>query len=127
MLLANMRERASEYLQNPINDAVITVPVHFDQNQIQATIRAAQSAGLDVMQIVNEPIAAAIAYGLDELYEKTNRNILVFDLGGSTLDVSLLDMNDGYFTVKGNGGDLHLGGEDFDDEILSYALDNFKQ
>ena len=127
MLLSNMKQRADEFLQKQITDIVITVPAYFNQNQRQSTKDAAQIAGLNVMRIVNEPTAAALAYGFERKDEKTQRNILIYDLGGGTFDVTLLEINDGIFTVKATNGDCHLGGEDFDDEILNYALDKFKE
>merc|ERR1711944_215464 len=115
MVLAKMREIAETYLGKPVNSAVVTVPAYFNDAQRQATKDAGIIAGLDVKRIINEPTAAAIAYGLEKAKASSvEKNILVFDLGGGTFDVSILSMEDGVFEVKATAGDTHLGGEDFD-------------
>ncbi|KAM5556357.1 heat shock cognate 70 kDa protein-like [Rosa sericea] len=128
MVLAKMREIAEAYLGSTVKNAVITVPAYFNNSQRVATKRAGISAGLNVMRIINEPTAAAIAYGLDKKagwYSK--RNVLIFDLGGGTLDVSLLTIGDGVFEVKATAGDTHLGGEDFDTKMVNYCVEEFKR
>ena len=112
MVLVKMKEIAESYLGKTVTKAVVTVPAYFNDAQRQATKDAGKIAGLDVMRIINEPTAASIAYGL----EKTGgeRNVLIFDLGGGTFDVSLLTIDEGIFEVKATNGDTHLGGEDFD-------------
>ncbi|XP_061995570.1 heat shock cognate 70 kDa protein-like [Rosa rugosa] len=128
MVLAKMREIAEVYLGSTVKNAVITVPAYFNNSQREATKKAGISAGLNVMRIINEPTAAAIAYGLDKKagwYSK--RNVLIFDLGGGTLDVSLLTIGDGVFEVKATSGDTHLGGEDFDTKMVNYCVEEFKR
>ncbi|XP_061999499.1 uncharacterized protein LOC133716868 [Rosa rugosa] len=128
MVLAKMREIAEAYLGSTVKNAVITVPAFFNNSQREATKKAGISAGLNVMRIINEPTAAAIAYGLDKKagwYSK--RNVLIFDLGGGTLDVSLLTIGDGVFEVKATAGDTHLGGEDFDTKMVNYCVEEFKR
>ncbi|XP_040364950.1 heat shock cognate 70 kDa protein-like [Rosa chinensis] len=128
MVLAKMREIAEAYLGSTVKNAVITVPAYFNNSQREATKKAGISAGLNVMRIINEPTAAAIAYGLDKKagwYSK--RNVLIFDLGGGTLDVSLLTIGDGIFEVKATAGDTHLGGEDFDTKMVNYCVEEFKR
>ncbi|KAK9913517.1 hypothetical protein M0R45_037330 [Rubus argutus] len=128
MVVAKMREIAEAYLGSTVKNAVITVPAYFNNSQREATKKAGTSAGLNVMRIINEPTAAAIAYGLDKKggwYSK--RNVLVFDLGGGTLDVSLLAIGDGVFEVKATAGDTHLGGEDFDNKMVNYCVEEFKK
>ncbi|KAG2552913.1 hypothetical protein PVAP13_9KG489600 [Panicum virgatum] len=134
MVLAKMKETAEAYLAKTVKDAVITVPVYFSNSQRQATIDAGAIAGLNVMRIINEPTAAALAYGLEKMPvcdEGTRRTVLVFDLGGGTFDVSLLsidpgvDMNKGMFEVMAVAGDTHLGGADFDNEMVKYSLKEF--
>jgi heat shock protein 1/8 len=117
MVLTKMRETAESYLGTTITNAVITVPAYFNDSQRQATKDAGLIAGLNVMRIINEPTAAAIAYGLDKKVEG-ERNVLIFDLGGGTFDVSLLTIEDGIFEVKATAGDTHLGGEDFDQRLV---------
>ncbi|KAM5556350.1 hypothetical protein ABKV19_023978 [Rosa sericea] len=127
MVLAKMREIAEAYLGSPVKNAVITVPAYFNISQRQATNDAAVTAGLNVMRIINEPTAAAIAYGLDRKggwYSK--RNVMIFDFGGGTLDVSLLTIGDGIFEVKATAGDTHLGGEDFVNRMVDYCVEQFK-
>ncbi|KAI9127559.1 hypothetical protein K1719_000552 [Acacia pycnantha] len=128
MVLAKMREIAETYLGSAIENAVVTVPAYFNDSQRQATKDAGTIAGLNVMRIINEPTAAAIAYGLDkkDSYDH-ERNIFVFDLGGGTFDVSLVTINKGDFKVKAVDGDTHLGGEDFDNRMVKYFVDEFKK
>jgi molecular chaperone DnaK len=122
-ILERMREIAEAYLGEPVNEAVITVPAYFDDAQRQATKDAGRIAGLDVKRIINEPTAAALAYGLDK---KAAERIAVYDLGGGTFDISILEIADGVFSVKSTNGDTHLGGEDFDQKILDALADEFK-
>ena len=124
MVLAKMKQVAEDYLGKPIKSAVVTVPAYFSDAQRKATKDAGAIAGLDVKRIINEPTAAAIAYGLDK---KDNQKILVFDLGGGTFDVSLLSIEDSFFEVLATAGDTHLGGEDFDNKIVDYFMDVFKR
>ena len=126
MILSKMKETAEEYLGEKITDAVITVPAYFNDSQRQATKDAGTIAGLNVLRIINEPTAAAIAYGLNNKTEK-EQNILIFDLGGGTFDVSLLSIDDGIFEVKATAGDTHLGGEDFDSRLLNHFIQEFKR
>lgn len=121
-----MKEIAESYLGEPIQNAVITVPAYFNDAQRQATKDAGSIAGLTVERVINEPTAAAIAYGLDRL-SGHEENILVFDLGGGTFDVTLLTIDNGVFEVKATAGDTHLGGEDFDQRIIDYCVDQFKK
>ena len=123
-ILANIKKTAEEYLGETITDAVITVPAYFSDSQRQATKDAGKIAGLNVLRIVNEPTAAALAYGLDK---KADEKIVVFDLGGGTFDVSILEIGDGIFEVKATNGDTHLGGEDFDLKLIDYLADEFKK
>jgi len=123
-ILANIKKSAEEYLGEKITDAVITVPAYFSDSQRQATKDAGKIAGLNVLRIINEPTAAALAYGLDK---KTDEKIVVFDLGGGTFDVSILEIGDGVFEVKATNGDTHLGGEDFDLRLVDYLADEFKK
>jgi molecular chaperone DnaK len=123
MILQKMKETAEAYLGQPVKDAVITVPAYFNDAQRQATKDAGKIAGLNVMRIVNEPTAAALAYGLDK---KTNETIAVFDLGGGTFDISILEVGDGVVEVKSTNGDTHLGGDDFDQKIVDWLAAEFK-
>jgi molecular chaperone DnaK len=123
-ILSKLVEDASKYLGEKVKDAVITVPAYFNDAQRQATKDAGQIAGLNVLRIINEPTAAALAYGLDK---KKNETILVFDLGGGTFDVSILDVGDGVFEVKSTSGDTHLGGDDFDKRIVDWAAEEFQK
>ena len=138
MILVKMKEIAESYLGTAVTDAVITVPAYFNDGQRQATKDAGAIAGLNVLRIINEPTAAAIAYGLDKKGKgdsdstssstnKGERNILIFDLGGGTFDVSLLTIDDGIFEVKATAGDTHLGGEDFDNRMVSWCVQEFKR
>ncbi|KAG5371019.1 Heat shock protein 70 1 [Yarrowia sp. E02] len=126
MILTKMKETAEGYLGTKVNDAVITVPAYFNDSQRQATKDAGLIAGLNVQRIINEPTAAAIAYGLDKK-ETGERNVLIFDLGGGTFDVSLLSIEDGIFEVKATAGDTHLGGEDFDNRLVNHFVQEFKR
>jgi len=132
MILTKMKEIAESYLGTAVTDAVITVPAYFNDGQRQATKDAGAIAGLNVLRIINEPTAAAIAYGLDKKGKDDKPrsgelNILIFDLGGGTFDVSLLTIDDGIFEVKATAGDTHLGGEDFDNRVVSWCLQEFKR
>lgn len=119
-----MKETAETYLGETVKNAVITVPAYFNDSQRQATKDAGAISGLNVLRIINEPTAAAIAYGLDK-QDKGERNVLIFDLGGGTFDVSLLTLDGGVFEVKATAGDTHLGGEDFDNKIVDYCAAEF--
>jgi molecular chaperone DnaK len=123
-ILANIKKTAEEYLGETITDAVITVPAYFDDSQRQATKDAGKIAGLNVLRIINEPTAASLAYGLDK---KKEEKIAVFDLGGGTFDVSILEIGEGVFEVKSTNGDTHLGGEDFDLRLIDYLADEFNK
>jgi len=127
MILCKMKEVAEAYLGENVKDAVITVPAYFNDSQRQATKDAGVIAGLNVLRIINEPTAAAIAYGLQNDKQTGERNILIYDLGGGTFDVTLLNLDDGVFEVKATAGDTHLGGEDFDRRIIEYCIDDFKK
>ena len=124
MILSKIKADAEKHLGEPVTEAVITVPAYFDDSQRQATKDAGKIAGLEVKRIINEPTAAALAYGLDKGKEE---KIVVFDLGGGTFDVSVLELGDGVFEVKSTNGDTHLGGEDFDNIIVNYFIDEFKK
>lgn len=126
MVLTKMKETAESYLGGAVTNAVITVPAYFNDSQRQATKDSGAIAGLNVLRIINEPTAAAIAYGLDK-QKGGERNVLIFDLGGGTFDVSILTIEDGIFEVKSTAGDTHLGGEDFDNRMVSYFVDEFKR
>jgi heat shock protein 5 len=126
MVLSKMRDIAQDYLSKPITNAVVTVPAYFNDAQRQATKDAGTIAGLNVMRIINEPTAAAIAYGLDKKSDG-EKNILVFDLGGGTFDVTLLTIDNGVFEVLATNGDTHLGGEDFDHRVMQYFMKLFKK
>lgn len=125
MILGKLKADAESFLGSPVTEAVITVPAYFDDSQRQATKDAGKIAGLEVKRIINEPTAAALAYGLDK--EKTDEKIAVYDLGGGTFDVSILELGDGVFEVKSTNGDTHLGGADFDRTIVNYFVDEFKK
>ncbi|AEO71047.1 212842d9-3d64-4335-bb68-19fd03aff4db [Thermothielavioides terrestris] len=126
MVLTKMRETAESYLGGTVTNAVITVPAYFNDSQRQATKDAGLIAGLNVLRIINEPTAAAIAYGLDKKVDG-ERNVLIFDLGGGTFDVSLLTIEEGIFEVKSTAGDTHLGGEDFDNRLVNHFVNEFKR
>ena len=125
MVLGKMKETAESYLGAKVNDAVVTVPAYFNDSQRQATKDAGTIAGLNVLRIINEPTAAAIAYGLDK--KGKEEHVLIFDLGGGTFDVSLLSIEDGIFEVKATAGDTHLGGEDFDNRLVNHFIQEFKR
>ena len=123
MVLSKMKADAEKFLGEPVTDAVITVPAYFNDAQRQATKDAGKIAGLNVQRIVNEPTAAALAYGLDK--RERDQKVLVFDLGGGTFDVSLLDLADGVVEVLSTNGDNHLGGDDWDQRVIDWAADKF--
>ena len=123
-ILQKMKETAEKHLGQPVTKAVITVPAYFNDAQRQATKDAGKIAGLEVLRIINEPTAASLAYGLDK---KGGKKIAVYDLGGGTFDVSILEIGDGVFEVKSTNGDTFLGGEDFDDTIVDYLVSEFKK
>lgn len=128
MVLTKMKETAEAFIGNECKKAVITVPAYFNDSQRQATKDAGTIAGLEVMRIINEPTAAAIAYGLDKKHSTSGeRNVLIFDLGGGTFDVSLLTIEEGIFEVKSTAGDTHLGGEDFDNRLVNHFVQEFKR
>merc|ERR1711975_109586 len=127
MVLTKMKETAEAYLGHDVKDAVITVPAYFNDSQRQATKDAGVIAGLNVLRIINEPTAAAIAYGLDKKKGQGECNVLIFDLGGGTFDVSILSIEDGIFEVKSTAGDTHLGGEDFDNRMVDHFVNEFKR
>ncbi len=124
-ILQKMKQTAEDYLGEPVTKAVITVPAYFNDAQRQATKDAGKIAGLEVERIINEPTAAALAYGLDK--KNTNQKIAVYDLGGGTFDISILELGDGVFEVKSTNGDTHLGGDDFDEKIIHWIIDEFKK
>src|SRR5436309_4897376 len=124
MILQKMKADAESYLGEKVTDAVITVPAYFNDAQRTATKNAGEIAGLKVLRIINEPTAASLAYGLDK---KANETILVFDLGGGTFDVSVLDVGEGVFEVRSTAGDSHLGGDDFDQKIVDWLVTEFKK
>lgn len=126
MVLTKMKETAEAYLGHEVKDAVITVPAYFNDSQRQATKDAATIAGLNAIRIINEPTAAALAYGLDKKKDK-EQNVMIFDLGGGTFDVSILSIDDGIFEVKATSGDCHLGGEDFDNRLVDHFVKEFKR
>jgi molecular chaperone DnaK len=124
MILQKMRQTAEDYLGEKVTEAVVTVPAYFDDSQRQATKDAGQIAGLNVLRIINEPTAAALAYGLDK---KKDERVAVYDLGGGTFDVSILEIGDGVFEVKSTNGDTYLGGDDFDQRVMDWLVDEFKK
>lgn len=124
MILQKLKKNAEDYLGTSVNDAVITVPAYFNDSQRQATKEAGEIAGLDVKRIINEPTAAALAYGLDK---KKDEKIAVYDLGGGTFDISILELGDGVFEVKSTNGDTHLGGDNFDEKIIEWLADEFQK
>ena len=124
MILQKLKTDAEAYLNEKVTEAVITVPAYFDDTQRQATKDAGRIAGLDVKRIINEPTASALAYGLDK---KHDEKIAVYDLGGGTFDISILELGDGVFEVKATNGDTHLGGDDFDQRVIDWLLAEFKK
>ena len=124
IILQKMKKTAEDYLGEEVKEAVITVPAYFNDSQRQATKEAGEIAGLNVLRVVNEPTAAALAYGLDK--ENKDMNVAVFDLGGGTFDISILNLGDGVFEVKSTNGNTHLGGDDFDQKIINWLADEFK-
>ena len=124
MILQKMRQTAEEYLGEKVTQAVVTVPAYFNDSQRQATKDAGKIAGIDVLRIINEPTAASLAYGLDK---KKDEKIAVYDLGGGTFDISILEIGDGVFEVKATNGDTHLGGDDFDERIINWLADEFQK
>ena len=124
MILQKMRQTAEDYLGHKVEKAVITVPAYFNDSQRQATKDAGKIAGLDVVRIINEPTASALAYGLDK---KKEEKVAVYDLGGGTYDISILELAEGVFEVKSTNGDTHLGGDDFDQRIIEWLVAEFKR
>lgn len=125
MVLSKMKQTAENYLGEKVTNAIITVPAYFNDSQRQSTKDAGLIAGLNVLRIINEPTAAALAYGLDKLSQSGRRYVLIFDLGGGTFDVSLLAIEKGYFEVLATNGDTHLGGEDFDNNLVDFCIKVF--
>ncbi len=123
MILQKLKADAEAYLGETVDKAVITVPAYFDDSQRNATKDAGRIAGLEVLRIINEPTASALAYGLDK---KGDEQIAVYDLGGGTYDISILDLSEGVFQVLATNGDTHLGGDDFDQRIIDWLADEFK-
>jgi molecular chaperone DnaK len=124
MILQKMRQTAEDYLGHKVEKAVVTVPAYFNDSQRNATKDAGRIAGLEVLRIINEPTAAALAYGLDK---KKEEKVAVFDLGGGTYDISVLELAEGVFEVKSTNGDTHLGGDDFDDRVIQWLVEEFKK
>ena len=124
MVLQKLKQAAEDYLGEPVTDAVITVPAYFNDAQRQATKDAGRIAGLNVQRIINEPTAAALAYGLDK---KANETIAVYDFGGGTFDISILEVGDGIVEVKSTNGDTHLGGDDLDQRVIEWMVAEFKK
>ena len=127
MVLQKLKQTATDFLGKEVKDAIVTVPAYFNDSQRQATKDAGTISGLNVLRIINEPTAAAIAYGLDKQANKKEENVLIFDLGGGTFDVSLLSLEEGLFEVKATNGNTHLGGEDFDNRMVEYCADEFRK
>jgi heat shock protein 5 len=127
MVLGKMKEIAESYLGEPVKNAVVTVPAYFNDAQRAATKDAGTIAGLNVLRVVNEPTAAALAYGLDKVADKKERQVLVYDLGGGTFDVSILTIEEGVFEVQSTAGDTHLGGEDFDNRVISHFVKKYNK
>ena len=123
LVLARMKDTVSDFLGEAVEDAVIPVPAYFNDAQRQATMEAGKIAGLNVLRMINEPTAAALAYGLGE---EGSKRVAVFDLGGGTFDISILEMGDGVFQVRSTNGNTYLGGEDFDQRIVEFLLEEFK-
>ena len=126
MILAKMKQTAEDYLGEPVTEAVVTVPAYFNDGQRQATKDAGRIAGLNVLRIINEPTAAALAYGLDKKNEGKSEKVAVYDLGGGTFDISILELSSGVFEVKSTNGDTYLGGEDFDNRVIDWLSERFK-
>ncbi|MEW6433641.1 MAG: molecular chaperone DnaK [Myxococcota bacterium] len=126
MVLGKMKQTAEDYLGEPVSEAVVTVPAYFNDGQRQATKDAGRIAGLNVLRIINEPTAAALAYGLDKKNDGKAEKVAVYDLGGGTFDISILELNSGVFEVKSTNGDTYLGGEDFDNRIIDFLSERFK-
>merc|ERR1712238_409593 len=124
MVLGKMKETAESFLKQDVKKAVITVPAYFNDSQRQATVDAGKIAGVEVLRIINEPTAASLAYGLDK---KQNETILVFDLGGGTFDVSIFEVGDGIFEVLSTAGDTNLGGDDFDNVLVNWLVEDFEK
>ena len=124
MILQKLKQAAEDYLGQPVTKAVITVPAYFNDAQRQATKEAGQIAGLEVMRIVNEPTAAALAYGLDK---KKDETIAVYDFGGGTFDISILEVGEGVVEVKSTNGDTHLGGDNLDQRVIEWIIDEFRK
>lgn len=127
MVLSKMKDVAEQYLGETVENAVVTVPAYFNDAQRAATKDAGTIAGLNVLRVVNEPTAAALAYGLDKKDDKTERQIIVYDLGGGTFDVSILTVDEGVFEVQATAGDTHLGGEDFDNRVIDYFTKQYNK
>jgi molecular chaperone DnaK len=127
MVLGKMKQTAEDYLGEPVTEAVVTVPAYFNDGQRQATKDAGRIAGLNVLRIINEPTAAALAYGLDKKNDGKSEKVAVYDLGGGTFDVSILELNSGVFEVKSTNGDTYLGGEDFDNKLIDFLAERFRQ
>ena len=127
MVLQKLKKTAEDFLGKDVKDAIVTVPAYFNDSQRQATKDAGTISGLNVLRIINEPTAAAIAYGLDKQANKKEENVLIFDLGGGTFDVSLLSLEEGLFEVKATNGNTHLGGEDFDNRLVEYCAGEFRR
>lgn len=125
MVLQKMKKTAEDYLGHDVTEAVITVPAYFNDSQRHATKEAGEIAGLKVRRIINEPTAAALAYGLDK--KSQDQKIAVYDLGGGTFDISILELGDGVFEVLSTNGDTHLGGDDFDEVLIDYLADSFQK
>ena len=126
IVLQKMKKTAEDFLGYEVKDAIVTVPAYFNDSQRQATKDAGIISGMNIIRIINEPTAAAIAYGLDKKFQK-ERNVLIFDLGGGTFDVSILTLESGLFEVKATNGNTHLGGEDFDNRLLEYCAGEFRR
>ena len=127
MILAKMKQTAEDYLGEPVTEAIVTCPAYFNDAQRQATKDAGRIAGLNVLRIINEPTAAALAYGLDKGKDGKTEKIAVYDLGGGTFDISILELNAGVFEVKATNGDTFLGGEDFDQQVIDYLAKRFQE
>ena len=125
MILQKLKADAENYLGTKVTQAVITVPAYFNDSERQATKDAGKIAGLEVLRIINEPTAAALAFGMDK--ESQDQKIMIYDLGGGTFDVSILDIGDGVFEVLATNGNTHLGGDDFDNKIIEYLVAEFKK